>query len=50
MGVWVFSEDLSVSEQAVSTEIVTAYIEILATFPKIGKIFFRQVKVTERGA
>jgi hypothetical protein len=34
--------------QAVTLVSVLAYIEIVATLPIFGKIFFGQVKVTER--
>lgn len=43
-----FSEDLSVIGQAVTLVSILAYIQILATLPIFGKIFFRQVKVTEK--
>lgn len=45
----VFPRTFRSFEQAVTSEPVSAYIEILATIPIFGKIFFPSVKVTDGG-
>lgn len=48
LGVKVFSEDLSVVWAGSDLGLDLAYTQILATLPIFSKIFFGQVKVTER--
>lgn len=43
-----FSEDLSVVWVGSDVKFAVAYIEILATLPIFGKIFFWQVNVTDK--